>query len=82
MTFEKQLPNARWKHKSKVNIKRSKLLYKLKWTVLIARFGDLLILTVSRGVATNVFFLVLAVSVDKQLFMNMNLNSRTLNSMK
>ena len=49
---------------------------------MIARFGDLLILTVSRGVATNVFFLVLAVSVDKQLFMNTNLNSRTLNSMK
>ena len=52
MKFVKQLLNARWKQKSKVKIKGSKLLYKPKWTVM--RFGDLLILTASRCVITNV----------------------------
>ena len=38
----------------KVKIKGSKLLYKPKWTVMIARFGGLPILTVSRVVITNI----------------------------
>ena len=38
----------------KVKIKESKLLYQPKWTVMIARFGDLPILTVSRGMVTNI----------------------------
>ena len=41
----------------KVKIKGSKLLYKSNKTVMIERPGDLLILTVSRGVITNVISL-------------------------
>ena len=54
MKFEKQLLNARWRQKSQVKIKESKLFCKPKWTVVIARFRDLPILTASRGVLTNV----------------------------
>ena len=39
---------------TKVKVKESKLLYKPKWTLMIARFGDLPILTVSRGMVTNI----------------------------
>ena len=41
------------KTKSKIKIKISKLLYKPKSTVMIAKLGDIPILTVSRGVVTN-----------------------------
>ena len=54
MKFEKQLNECSLKTKSKIKIKRSKLLYKPKSTVMIAKFGDIPILTVSRGVITNV----------------------------
>ena len=52
--FEKQLLNAGWKQKSKVKVKESKLLYQPKWTNMIARFGGLPILTVNRGMVTNI----------------------------
>ena len=38
----------------KVKIKESKLLYQPKRTVIIAKFGDFPILTVSRGMVTNI----------------------------
>ena len=54
MKFEKQLLDARWKQKSKVKITGRKLLYKPKWTVILARLGGFPILTVSRGMITNI----------------------------